>query len=163
MALPKLPQGLSEAQYQKIFAGTNGVYKGNNKAYYGKSWGDVYAAIYAADVAARKPGATPYRVALAVESLMFIQGDIGSLVTSLGNFVTISGKSAVGGIDQFQSNPLSGIADFIGMLGQPRTWLRVGEGILGIALIIVALDKSLGGSGTAGKAVRTVAKGALLA
>lgn len=154
MALPKLPQGLTADEYEAIFAGTKGVYKGNNKAYYGKSWGDVYAAIYAADVKAGKAGATPYRVALAVESLMFIQGDIGSLVTFLGNFYKITSKSAIP--SPHIPGPFDGVIGFLGKLEDPHTWLRVGEGLLGIMLILTAVSKSTGAGSAIGKAARKV-------
>ena len=157
MANPVIPNGLTAAQYTTIFNGV-GTYNGNNKAYKGKPWGDVYTAVYKADVAAKKPNPA-YEAALQVEILVMLQGDGAALTTSLGNFVTISGKSVVGGIDNFTSNPLGDIASAFGMLTSANLWLRVAKVLIGGVILTVGLIELTGHAddvkGVASKAVKT--------
>jgi len=53
------------------------------------------------------------------------------------------------------SNPLAAIGDFFSRLTSPHTWLRVAEGLVGIAFLIVGLNALL--KNPAGKAARMAA------
>lgn len=58
---------------------------------------------------------------------------------------------------------ITSIGGFLNLLTSRQFVVRLAEGALGVALIIVALDKMLSSTSAAGKAVHTVAKGAFLA
>jgi hypothetical protein len=69
------------------------------------------------------------------------------------------------GTIQAQSDPvlaLAAVNKFLGQLGDKAVWVRVAEVIIGLALIIVGLDKALAGT-AGGSAAHAVAKGAFLA
>ncbi|MGH3223573.1 MAG: hypothetical protein ACRDPY_33635 [Streptosporangiaceae bacterium] len=64
------------------------------------------------------------------------------------------------------SNPLSGVAaigDFFSKLGQPNTWIRVGEVALGLILLAVGVARITGAVPLATKIAKTAGTGALLA
>lgn len=54
------------------------------------------------------------------------------------------------------------VTGFLGKLGDSSLWIRVAEVVIGLALIIVGLDKALAGT-PGGTAAHAMAKGALLA
>lgn len=58
--------------------------------------------------------------------------DMGSIKTPTENLTGIT--NAVSDL-----NPVNGIASVISTLSSPNTWLRVGEGVLGIVLIAIGL------------------------
>jgi hypothetical protein len=62
-------------------------------------------------------------------------------------------------------NPLTGLAaigDFFQRLGQPATWIRVGEVLLGLALIVVGLAKLAEGTPVGNAALKAGKVAALL-
>lgn len=75
---------------------------------------------------------------------------------------TISGLHTSGSVPPLPSIPaftgLAAIGDFFGRLTEPNTWLRIGEGLLGIILIAVALGKLSGLEDTAKTAAAAAVK-----
>lgn len=134
--LPILPTNLTAAEYEGIFAGA-GTYEGNDPSLHGKSWGDAYAALWAANVKKGKKY-SPYKVALYIEELMFIQGDIGALVTALGNFAEVTNNS-IATFHPGLSNPLEALGQLAGVLTSKALWVRVGEFTVGGLLLYVGL------------------------
>jgi hypothetical protein len=104
--------------------------------------------------------ASPAALALAITEA------IGSSVQGVGKVIA-KGGGIVGGLPQNVGNaagkgleanvePLAGIAGILSTLTSPNTWLRVGEGILGLLLLtvgVVAITKST----PVGKAVTNTA------
>lgn len=154
---PKLPDNLSESQYEQIFANA-GKYEGNDKAYKGKSWGDVYHAIWVANVK-QNAHLTPYQVALKVEILITLQGGVDSLTTAIGNFINQTDKAAAS--TNFAAgvpNPLQGVLSFLGIFTTQNLWVRVAKVTIGGTILIVGLAKLTGADkqigGIASKAVK---------
>lgn len=132
---PVIPPGLTPSEYEGIFA-TVGTYQGDDAAYKGKSWGDIYAAMWAANQ--KLPHKfTPYQIAEKVEIMVLIQGDGQGLVNAVGNFYNITGKSVVGGIDNLFNTPIGTIAQVISKLTSKAFWARVGEFAVGGLLLYV--------------------------
>lgn len=81
-----------------------------------------------------------------------VGGAVGSAIQGTGNAIG-SGASVVGGlptdvgnaVGQGLANSFQGsIMGFLGALTSPNTWLRIGEAVLGIALVLVGAAKLLG-------------------
>lgn len=159
---PTLPTNLTAAQYQQIFAAA-GTYEGNNKQYKGKSWGDVYNAVWQANEQ-KKAGLSPYQVALKVEILVVLQGGVGGLTTALGNFINQTDKAAAS--TNFAAgipNPLQGVLGFLGILTTQNLWIRVAKVAIGGTILIVGLAKLTGADQQIGGIVKTaVTKAPLL-
>jgi hypothetical protein len=110
--------------------------------------------------ALKKFFASPAALALAVSDA------IGGAVKGVGGAIAKAG-GIVGGLPQNVGDavgkglvstvePLAGIAGVLSTLTSPNTWLRIGEGVLGIVLIavgVVAITKST----NAGKAITSTA------
>lgn len=54
-------------------------------------------------------------------------------------------------------NAVNSVGDFLKRLAQANTWLRIGEGVLGILLILVGMDKLLGSPASTQKLLKGVA------
>lgn len=81
--------------------------------------------------------------------------------TAVGQIASGSEKGA-----QQVSQQLSwtnGLGNFLNFITGRTGWVRIGEALIGIALIIVGVDHLTSTTSAAGKAVHAVAKGALLA
>jgi hypothetical protein len=70
--------------------------------------------------------------------------------------------TTVGQIAGSVTSDFAAVNKFLGQLGDKAVWVRVAEVIIGLALIIVGLDKALAGT-PGGSAAHAVAKGAFLA
>jgi hypothetical protein len=86
---------------------------------------------------------------------------VSGVGTSLGQITTGSEKGA-----EDVSKSLSwtdALGSFLNFITGRTGWVRIGEAIVGLALIIVGVDHLTSSTSAAGKAVHAVAKGAMLA
>lgn len=129
--------------YASVLAELKGTYQGSYKQYDGMSWEAMYTSI-----ANSYPGTDPLQLAdgiLGIEAAQNLGADISG--PTLGKFLTAANAAIPKGIGQAVA-PLGGILTGLNAIGQffndltnPHTWLRIGEGILGILLIATAVSK----------------------
>lgn len=111
------------------------------KPYVGMTAPQVYNSL-----AASNPGASPLLIGQQVTDIWIgggLAGGIADLVTNLGNATAATEMGVTTGVP----SPFAGIAaigDFFNRLTQANTWVRVGETVLGILLIVSGLMKLSG-------------------
>ena len=162
---PAVPGSDREQQitfYAGILAQLPGTYQGNQAAFQGMTWSELYTA--AADA---NPKADPKKLAdavLGLETAQSLGKNLGAAEGKLGLFLTDAEKAAAqtnfaAGVPG--ATGLAAIGDFFARLAQGATWLRVAEVILGGALIIIALAKLASGT-PVGQAAAKAGKAAMI-
>jgi hypothetical protein len=74
------------------------------------------------------------------------------------------GSAAAGAANAIgNATGLTSVSNFLSSLSSRSMWIRIGEVLVGIALIIVGVDHLTSTTSAIGKAAHTVAKGAMLA
>lgn len=159
MAALPVGKGYTPAQWEAWFnansVAANPKYTGNAKAgmvpLAGKTWAQVYAAVYAAG------GATPDQAGAATEALAAEEAlaiGVGSAVSGAAN---ATNASAVG-ISTASILPswASSLATLLGNLTAAATWVRVAKVVIGGALVIIGLSHMTGASNAVARTARKV-------
>lgn len=123
----------------------------------------AYAAYYRAAVA-KDPAITPEQAYEIWITGTTIAGGAQAEANALGAVVNKGLPAAANAVPRV-SNPLDflrNIAGFFDRLGQASTWLRIGEFLLGAALVIVGTAKLASGTAAGRAATRIATKAALL-
>jgi hypothetical protein len=85
---------------------------------------------------------------------------LSAVLTAAGLAAQVASGSALGSGPTLPgptiSNPLAAIGDFFSRLTNPHTWLRVAEGLVGVAFLIIGLNALL--HHPAGKVAKLAAK-----
>ena len=160
MPTPGIPATLAEVESQMVLDG------------YTQAQIAAFAAWYAAAVA-RDPALTPldgYTIWAAGTDLSGGVGQVGGLLGQVPAAAasSLQGTTAVKAANSVAaavSNPLDflrNIGAFFDKLSEASTWLRIGEFLLGAALVVVGISKLASGT-AAGRAAAKVAKAAALA
>src|ERR1700685_1400803 len=120
------------------------------------------------DFASAHPGLTPsqdgqaFALEIGLKGLSVAISDaVASTGQALGDVTTGSEKGA-----ENVSKSLSwtdALGNFLNFITGRTGWVRIGEAIVGLALIIVGVDHLTSSTSAVGKAAHTVAKGAMLA
>ena len=131
---------------------------------YGKAAGDGYAAYNRAH-----PKNTPYQNANNYLKLILVEGLDNAIKTAVQEAVGVevgTVQAAAKGAEKATNtliNPLAAVGDFFSRLTNPHTWLRIAEGLVGIAFLIIGLNALLknpigkvAGATPAGRAVKAV-------
>lgn len=114
------------------------------------------------------PNLTPPEAAQAFALIIAFDGVDRAVAIGIGDLarVTKATGPAAGAAAKAVQAKLPGITSigaFLNLFTSRDFVIRLAEGAIGIALIVVALDKMLSNTSTAGKAVHTAAKAAFLA
>jgi hypothetical protein len=120
------------------------------------------------DFAAKHPNLSPqqdgsaFALEIGLKGLTAAIGDaVSGTGTALGQIATGSEKGA-----EQVSKQLSwtdALGNFLNFITGRTGWIRIGETLIGVALIIVGVDHLTSSTSAVGKAAHTVAKGAMLA
>lgn len=148
-----LESGLSQAQYAADF---DAKFPGTNA-------GQGYT-----DYAEAHPSMSPMEAAEAFALLIAVNGVDRAVTIGVGDLARVAeatGPAAGAAAKAVQSDlpGITSIGGFLNLLTSRQFAVRLAEGAIGIALIIVALDKLLSSSSTAGQVVHKAAKAAFLA
>ena len=103
------------------------------------------------------PGAWNYEKKLANGSANAVQGALGG-VSNAASAVGQTGQNVAGAVGQGLTVDVSG---FLSALVNPHTWLRIGEGVIGILLLGIGVSivaKSSSAGQTATKVAKTAVK-----
>ena len=138
---PTLPseatgQAYTEQYFQQLFA-----------SHYGTKAGDAYVAYNRAH-----PGNSAYVNAKNFLELILVEGldkaistGLGGAGSALGQIPAAAAKGAQNAYNALTA-PLTGInaiGDFFSRLTNPHTWLRIAEGLVGIAFLVIGLNALL--------------------
>jgi hypothetical protein len=120
------------------------------------------------DFAAEHPNLTTQQVATAFALEIGLKGlsvaiadAVAGTGKSLGQIATGSEKGA--GIVAKNLSWTDALGNFLNFITGRTGWIRIGETLIGVALIIVGVDHLTSTTSAVGKAAHTVAKGAMLA
>lgn len=103
--------------------------------------GKNYSALYSY-IEAQNPSAAPHDIAVAVADLL-LSSAVGSAIGQGAGEAAGAVAASATGIETAQYLPSWAVpfADFLGVLENGNTWLRIAEGILGVVLIAVGLAR----------------------
>lgn len=158
-------QGLTAAQWEAWFTANttkgNPKYTGTAKAggtvpLAGKTWAQVYAALYATGQTLT-PKQTPDQIGTATEQLALEEAlglTIGAAEVTAGQ-----GIGAVGtGVSTASFLPpwADGLANFLSALTSPALWIRVAKIVVGGALLLIGVAHMTGADNAVASAARKV-------
>lgn len=164
MALPT-GQGFTAAQWEAWETANatpgNPVYTGTAKAggtvpLAGKTWAQVYAALYAVGQA-QTPKATPDAIGIATEELALEEAlglTLGAAETSAGSAVAAAGTGVANA--NFLPPWANGLAGFLSNLTTAALWIRIAKVVVGGALLLIGVAHMTGAGGAVAKAARSV-------
>lgn len=160
-ASPPAGKGLTAAQWEAWFTANanpaNPKYTGSAKAgttaLAGKTWAQVYAAVYAWGQT-QTPKATPDQAAGATQALAAEE----ALAVAAGTAATQAGGLTA---DFTQALPAAaswaaGLTGFLAALTSANTWIRVSKAVVGGVLLIVGLVHITGAEGAVASAAKKV-------
>lgn len=153
-------KGLTPAQWEAWFTANtpagNPRYTGSGKAggtvpLTGKTWAQVYTALYA------EGKQSPDQVATATEELALEEAVGLGLGAAVGTAGTAIGDVGTGvGNASFVPSWATGLASFLSDLTTAATWVRVAKVVVGGVLVIIGLSHMTGASNAVATAARKV-------
>lgn len=164
MAALPVGKGYTPAQWEAWFAANtnpaNPRYTGNAKAgstqLAGKTWAQVYAALYAYGQTL-KPKATPDEAGASTEALAGLEA-LGVAAGTAATGAAGATSSSATGLEKASYLPswADGLAAFLSALTSAATWIRVVKVVTGGALLIIGVAHMTGASNAVAQAARKV-------
>lgn len=134
--------------YASILGGLPGTYQGNQKAYDGLTWSQLYEKLAAAN-----PNQDPKAIADTVLGIADTQGVVTQAIKPAVDSASTTANAIAKGANAFAnevpkiSNPLDflgEIGDFFHRLTQASTWIRIAKVLAGGALLLIGLSHITG-------------------